>query len=642
MRDLRGRFEQWERDRRDYETRWADNLRAFKGRYKPEIEGKLHPNRSRVYFKLTRSKVISATARLGDLLFPKGDRNWEIRPTPVPELPDADIARIVDELTGQGVEPTEDRVLQGMREMAAGTANRMSEVIEDQLAEMDYGATGRRLIWWGITLGTGVLKGPTSRTVVERKLVRTSEGFAIEPVQVVKPFAEVVPLWDCYPDLHAGAWKDSEGMFQEHLPTKIQLQDFAANPKFRGDVIQRYIADHPDGDARVKEHEQTRREMDQRANLGGTHRNRYRLLEFWGVVDSVELQRMLDEQRLEREMPPGRDVQALVWMLGDKVIRAVPNPFWSQRIPYHLFTMEHDDDGLLGPGLPEIVEDSQSIANTGTRTMLDNAAITSGAQFSVDKARLVDGDDPQNVYPFKVWVFDSAMGDKGAGAPFQVHEIPNNVAHMLSIVELAKSHADEETALPSVLAGGESRGADRTLGGLSIKVGSSNLVLKDIVKNFDDDITDPFISAMYDWNMQFNPRDDIKGDMKIVARGSTALIAKEVRGPAAELFAQNTLNDRDSPHVNARGLLRLRAESNDLPVDQVLLPEDQVERQGEAEEQALAEQAESQRRANEKTAAEAAHEAAQADESAADTEEARARAEKLRAEASHVGDSDAA
>lgn len=642
MRDLRNRFEQWERDRRDYETRWADNLRAFKGRYKPEIEGKLHPNRSRVYFKLTRSKVIAATARLGDLLFPKGDRNWEIRPTPVPELPDSDIARIVAELTEQGIEPTEDRVLQAMREMAAGTASRMSEVIDDQLAEMDYGAIGRRLIWWGVTLGTGVLKGPTSRTMVERKLVRTQEGFEVEPVQVVKPFAEVVPVWDCYPDLHAGSWKDAEGMFQEHLFTKIQLQELADNPKFLGDVVRQYINDHPDGDAKVKDHEQTRRELGERGNLGTSHRNRYRALEFWGVVDSVDLQRMLDEQEIEREMPPGRDVQALVWMLGEKVIRAVPNPFWSQRIPYHLFTMEHDDDGLLGPGLPEIVEDSQAIANTGTRTMLDNAAITSGAQFSVDKARLVDGDDPQNVYPFKVWVFDSAMGDKGAGPPFSVHEIPNNVQQMLSIVELSKAHADEETALPSVLSAGTDTGADRTLGGLSIKVGSSNLVLKDIVKNFDDDVTDPFITGMYDWNMQFNPRDDIKGDMKVVARGSTALIAKEVRGPAAELFAQNTLNDRDSPHVNVRGLLRLRAESNDLPVDQVLVPEDQVERQSEAQEAAAAEQAEAQRLDNERTAAETAHEAAQAEESVADTEEALARARKLRAEAEHVGDSDAA
>lgn len=47
------------------------------------------------------------------------------------------------------------------------------------------------------------------------------------------------------------------------------------------------------------------------------------------------------------------------------------------------------------------------------------------------------------------------------------------------------------------------------------------LQIKDQVKNFDDGITKPFISAMYHWNMKFNSDSDIKGDYAVQARGTS-------------------------------------------------------------------------------------------------------------------------
>jgi len=60
-------------------------------------------------------------------------------------------------------------------------------------------------------------------------------------------------------------------------------------------------------------------------------------------------------------------------------------------------------------------------------------------------------------------------------------------------------------------------------------MGSVNITLKDQVKNFDEGVTKPYIRAHYFWNMEFSPKEEIKGDYNIVAKGTTSLIAKEVK-----------------------------------------------------------------------------------------------------------------
>lgn len=69
-------------------------------------------------------------------------------------------------------------------------------------------------------------------------------------------------------------------------------------------------------------------------------------------------------------------------------------------------------------------------------------------------------------------------------------------------------------------------GAGETASGLSMLMGASNILLKDRVKDFDEYVSAPFIRAMYRFNMQWNPREEIKGDYEVVATGRSRLSAK--------------------------------------------------------------------------------------------------------------------
>ena len=118
--------------------------------------------------------------------------------------------------------------------------------------------------------------------------------------------------------------------------------------------------------------------------------------------------------------------------------------------------------------------------------------------------------------------------------PFQVFNIPNNQQQLAGIIEIAKEFADEETSMP-LIAQGEQGAATQTLGGMSMLFNSANVVFRRVVKSFDDQLTTPTLRRAYDWNMQHNPREDIKGDMQVNARGTSVLLVREIQ-------SQNLLN----------------------------------------------------------------------------------------------------
>ena len=106
---LRGMFSEYEAERREQEDVWLKNLRQHRGDYDPEMRKKFHPKRSKAFLGITRTKDMTVTSRMTDLLFPpNGEKNWGIDPTPVPDLNPQIIQSIVQQYqqaTGQPAEP---------------------------------------------------------------------------------------------------------------------------------------------------------------------------------------------------------------------------------------------------------------------------------------------------------------------------------------------------------------------------------------------------------------------------------------------------------------------------------------------------------------------------------------------------------
>lgn len=554
---LRSEFKDNAALRKPFEQRWAKDLRQYLGIYEADVLKNIGPRRSKVFLRKTKTKVDSITARLIDLLFPaKGERNWNIEPSTTPEV-HPDILRkavIMEGMQNQGRRLTEDEVRKLTVSQANDAAEKMGKEMEGQLAEgpgrASYRSICERLGFQAVLYGCGVLKGP----LVERRR-REKFNFSSEAGWVLGmeegewwPYREFVSIWDIFPDLTATKPTELRFVWQSHLKSLKELKELESWPGFDAAAIRAHIGDNPQGDAELESYEADLRGMsveDYKAQAGVP--GRYRLLERWGYLSGQELA----DAGIEVEDVTGA-YAANVWLLGERVVKAVLAPIEGIDMPYCFFFYSEDETGFFPEGVASIMRHPQSAFNSAIRMALDNAAICAGPQIGVNMQALHEGSKPEDIYPFKLWKFKSIEDMRQA---LQFFNIPSNVNDLLAVGKLMADWSDEMTT-PRFMGGDNAvGGAAETARGLSMLMGAANIVLKGLVAQFDNSITRPFITWLYYWNMRFNPRDEIKGDFVIKAIGSSALIARELQAEQVLKTIAMTENPRFHRYVEDRDLL---------------------------------------------------------------------------------------
>src|SRR5208283_2551962 len=100
---LLSQFRTLEAERRDLELIWADSLRQYRGVYDPEVKKKIIDNDGNmVYPKITRMKVLTAAAKINEIVFPDVDKNWDIRPDPAQSVSKAELVNIIKDKIQKG------------------------------------------------------------------------------------------------------------------------------------------------------------------------------------------------------------------------------------------------------------------------------------------------------------------------------------------------------------------------------------------------------------------------------------------------------------------------------------------------------------------------------------------------------------
>lgn len=539
---LNNEFSIAEGDKRSTEQRMLKDLRQYRGIYDPEILNKMHPKRSKAFIRLTRSKVRAVDSRIMDLQFPANkEKNWSIEPTPVPKLPPAEMELLATSYWNElGKIPNDEDMARVVMRAARERSDNMEKEIEDQLVEFKYRDIIRQVVHSGNIYGTGVLKGPIVKERTRKHWTKMEDGtWKLIQRKSIMPKAQFVSVWDLYPDMSAKRPEDMSYIFQRHLMSKNKLLKLAKRSDFNRDAIIAYMDANPDGDAEWKQYEDHMREMSSNTNAKYPEsqipkRKKYEVKEYWGMVDRKEIEEELGSPLFPEEgYSNDPEVMVNAWLLGPMMIKLVVSPISGSKFPYFFYYFDKDETHIFGDGIPTIMRDPQAMLNASVRAMLDNAAISAGPIIEANIDLLADGEDPNDIYPFRSFQ-RTGIGTDGGVQAVRVTKLPSYTAQFMQMVEFFRASADETTNIPSAMTGqaGVAQGmgaAGRTATGLSMLMGSANITLKDQLKNFDDGITKPFIKALYFWNMEFNPTENIKGDFSVNARGSASLVAKEVR-----------------------------------------------------------------------------------------------------------------
>jgi hypothetical protein len=567
----------------DVEKRWRRNAQLYFGnsnnstgefentlRNGPPARKMTDGNRSRVVINIVRPKVDQAIARMCEILFPVDDRNWGIKPTPLPEMASmvGNDAETVDPQTGQPTGLTADQEAKAVMEAAKEAAEGMERSIDDSLTESKFNGESRKGVDDGIRLGTMVMYGPFPARQTSKVWIPQADG-----TQVLQINESIVPAsmrwdpWDTFFDPSCGNdHQRGRGFFLRRNINRKELRGLVGLPGYDADAI-REVLRSPATRVRVAEGRVLR---DQVRN------DSYEMWTYHGEIEPEEME--LLSSRTEGD--PLTDVTfGVLIIVNDKIIGAMDSWVVDKTLPIDVWNWRKADDSPFGYGMPDELEHQQRVVNSAWRQVMDNGKTSLGGQIVMKKGMCIPQNGSYEITPNKIWLAKDDLED--VRQAFSVFEFNSHLQELLAIAQAAMSFADMETSMPQIM-GGEQGSAPETVGGMVMLFNNANAVLRQRVKLYDDSITKPHIGRYYDWKMANDPDTTIKGDFEVDARGSTALVERDIQNQAMLNLANITNNPRYIPHLNEREELKAILKAFKANPDELMKPEDQVKQEMEA------------------------------------------------------------
>ena len=612
---IKDRFKVAEDARMLDERRWIKSFENYRGLYGKKIRFR-ESEKSRVFVKITKTKVLAAFGQLVDVVFGTGKFPIGISETKIPEgelenahldtqnpvpgietTPEIEAEDTVEEpmdnpydvgyvgdgkvlkpgatlgkgLFEESLEEQADEVgllaegfvpIPQIPELspAQRAARRMEKLIHDQIEESNGSSEIRNALLESALLGTGVIKGPFNFNKTLNRWTNEEGERQYKPLEVRVPRIEFVSLWDFFPDPSATNIDECEYVIHRHKMNRSQFRALKNLPYFDKDAIRECLMMGPNYEEKYYENQ-----LRDSEHTEGAENTNYEVLEYWGVMDAQSAREAGIE--LGDDVDELDELQINAWITGNKVLRVVVNPFTPHRLPYHAFPYERNPYNFFGIGIAENMDDSQQIMNGHARMAIDNLALSGSLVFDVDESALVGGQSME-IYPGKIF-------RRQAGMPGQaIHglKFPNTANENMMMFDRFRQLADEQTGLPSYSHGQTGvQSMTRTASGMSMLLGAASLNIKTVVKNLDDFLLKPLGEAYFQWNMQFFEGSlDVKGDLEVSATGTNSLMQKEVRSQRLTTFLQTVQNPAIAPFVKISKLISELAYSLDLDPDEVL------------------------------------------------------------------------
>ena len=447
---VENRFEQAERAREHDEARWLQAYHNFRGLYPKHVKFR-ESEKSKVFIKVTKTKVIAAFGQLVDVIFGTGQFPIGVKETKIPEgvssykhldtAPGIETSAPVETIEKKGnpfdvgyegdgkvlkpgatfssgesafenaIEEADLSFVDGPSPNpqtleiapAKSAARLMEKLIHDQIEESNGSSELRNALFESALFGTGVVKGPFNhnKTLSRWEKDEATGERSYNPLFVRVPRIEFVSIWDFFPDPNATTMEDCEYTFHRHKMNRSQLRGLAKLPHFNKDQIRECLQM---GSNYIEKDYETELKDDQTTEEYGD--GLFEVLEYWGVMDAQYAKEA--GMDLPNEVDDLDEVQVNAWISNGKLLRGVVNPFTPYRLPYNAFPYERNPYSFFGIGVAENMDDSQQIMNGHARMAIDNLALSGSLVFDVDESALVGGQSME-IYPGKVFRRQAGM-----------------------------------------------------------------------------------------------------------------------------------------------------------------------------------------------------------------------------------------
>ncbi len=580
-------------------------MRARRSEYSPtKLKSIREAGGSEVYMGLTDVKCNDAEAWINDVLFPADERAWSIKPSPSPELPpniktaianhvqqevDSKLGQVPEELIHMRLEQLSEGVIERFDELAKAASERMEKTVDDQFVEGGFYESLKEAVYDIVTFPAAILRRGMK---VKQTLQWSSDGITTEPIvekRIINYWYRVSPF-DIYPAPNSTGIQDGYLIERHHLRRGglVELKGVAGFKDAAIDLVLNEFGIQ--GFDQWLSVDQVKHDLENRDDWRNSPEKTIDAIEFHGMIQG----RMLLEWGMDAKQikDPMGEYEANVWVIGPYVIKATLNKDPLLRRPYFKASFQETPGAFWGRGVPKKMEDVQTVCNGTARALVNNVAISSGPQVEVFTDRISPGEDITTMYPWKIW--QTKADPTGGGHRALNFDQPQiNARDLMAVYEFYSRLADDHTGIPAYGSSQTQQGAgSRAAAGIAMLLTIGAKGIKQVISNIDKGLIEPLIERNYQWNMQFNQDESIKGDVQIEAKGARSLVAKEQIQVRRQEFLQSTANPFDAPlmgHEGRSNLLREVSKGLDLPGKDIVpkiiqplgpSPEQQQQQQG--------------------------------------------------------------
>jgi hypothetical protein len=603
-------------------------LRARRGLYSPAEIAVIQSSGSGmniVWADLTETKCRAASAWIREIVLPVGEQPWGIDHTPIPDLPRTVQEGIVSkaiqqaqqtmqQIAEQGGAPMSrdefkalavavgdklrDEAERAVSKVAEQRAKRMERQIADRLVQGNYAEAMDAFVEDFVTYPAAVLKGPI---YARHKTLAWGAGYT--PLVANNPAQtwERVSPFDAYPAPSARSCQD--GDFIERIRfRREELHDLKGLPDYKDDEIDAALRDYAGGHLEGwlwTEAERQRLEQES-MYLWLSPPGVIDALSYWGGVPGWKLKSWgVQGGKKVGELEDTREYQCNVVICGRYILYAALNPDPLDKRPYRKACYDEIPGAFWGRSIPDLCSTSQKMCNGIACSLADNLSMASGPMVWVHADRFADGEDTQSIYPWRLWQLKSDP-TQGVNPGIGFFQANDNSANLMATYEKWEIRADDATGIPRYTYGNERAGGSAdTATGLSMLMNNAAKGLRRAISNIDLNVIQGTIEQSFTNEMLYNPDTSIKGDCIVVPRGAAAILIKESAQQRRTQFLQlTTTNPIIAQILGSKyiaNLVREVATAMELPVDDVVPSEEEVDKTVAAQQQAAQQQAEAEK-----------------------------------------------
>jgi hypothetical protein len=528
-------------------------------RYTPQMEAMIRAEGAEpIYAPLGAMQSISAGASVAQVVLTP-ERPWTIKPTPLPDLPDDDKNQIQLQVQAEkSLNPAMTSVDMATKKAnyyearakklkvdADRAVNRMQRKIEDQLVHSGFYDALDDFIDDFTTYPYAVLK----RVTTMQPTIKWDNGEVVRDV-VAKELDLRVSPFDIYPS--PGMVDVNDGPLIERMRIRpYQLAQYRTKG-FIVDKVDEALSQygHGNGSWLSNVNDLERNDIEDNSKLDSEAKgDLIDVLVYWGQLDGETLKDygvggVKDAEWYDTE----------VWLIGSHIIRVAKNPHPLDHRPYYKSVWREVPGQFWGSSPVSQVRHLEAVCNASMRALEKNMGLASGPMIAIYIDQLPQGTaEIQTIAPQQIFQLVSKPGQNGD--PIKFFQPPSNANELIGVFSHFWELAGDVTGIYRWNYGADQgmQGSAQTMGGLSMLLENSNKVIRRAVSNLERGVMIRRVHDQFILNMLYERDNSIKGDIEVVAKGSSSLIERaSIRQRRVELVnAMSSIPETQQPGMDA-------------------------------------------------------------------------------------------